>query len=197
MLTEQFAAAGWGMQTHVVMTHRGAPDRMAPLQAVREVGHEDLRRAEMAYMRTQPWCASDEPARQVLEHHLRIGTVLGERCFAVHDGGDVIAYAKLRHRGAIAQVEDVVVVEGHRGAGLGRIVTSAALQAGLDLEPELMFHRRRRRRLAEAALRAPRLQGCRAHADVPPPACAVVADGRYAPYGSVRRPPAKSRASRR
>lgn len=139
MLTEQFAAAGWSMQTHVVMTHRRTPDRMAPLHAVREVGHEDLRRAEMAYMRTQPWCTSDEPARQVLEHHLRIGTALGERCFAVHDGGDVIAYAKLRHRGAIAQVEDVVVLEGHRGAGLGRIVTSAALQAGLDLEPELMF----------------------------------------------------------
>ena len=49
------------------------------------------------------------------------------------------AYAKLRHRDGVAQVEDVVVLEGHRGAGLGRLVTTAALRAGLECEPELMF----------------------------------------------------------
>lgn len=39
----------------------------------------------------------------------------------------------------MAQVEDVVVLAEHRGAGLGRLVTTAALGAGLQLEPELLF----------------------------------------------------------
>jgi len=138
-LGEEFAAAGWGVQTHLFMTHRRAPDRTAPLGRVREVSHEDLLAAEMRYMESQPWCTSAEPARQVVEHHLRIGSVLGERCFAIHDGGDVCAYAKLRARDGVVQVEDVVVMEEHRGAGLGRLITSAALSAGLELEPELTF----------------------------------------------------------
>lgn len=138
-LTDEFVAAGWGMQTHLVMTHRRLPDRMPPLGAVREVGHGELRAAEMRYMESQPWCTSREPARQVFEHHLRLGSALGERCFAVHDGSEVIAYAKLRHRDAVAQVEDVVVADGHRGQGLGRLVTTGALAAGLELEPELLF----------------------------------------------------------
>jgi ribosomal protein S18 acetylase RimI-like enzyme len=138
-LTDEFAAAGWGVQTHLVMTHRRAPDRVPPLGAVREVGHEDIRAAELRYMESQPWCTSPEPARDVLEHHLRIGRVLNERCFAIFDGDEVCAYAKLRQRDGIAQVEDIVVFAEHRGSGLGRLVTTAALAAGLALEPELLF----------------------------------------------------------
>ena len=138
-LDAQFAAAGWGHQTHLFMLHRRAPDRSPPLDGVREVGHDDIRAAEMRYMATQPWCTSAEPALQVLEHHLRLGHQLGERCFAAFDGDEVAAYAKLRHRDGVAQVEDVVVLAEHRGNGLGRLVTTAALTEGLRLEPELLF----------------------------------------------------------
>ena len=134
-----FAAAGWGHQTHLFMVHRRAPDRTPPLDAVSEVGHDAIRAAEMRYMATQPWCTSEEPALQVIEHHLRLGQRLGERCFAAHDGTDVSAYAKLRFRERVAQVEDVVVLPEHRDAGLGRLVTTAALTAGLRLDPELLF----------------------------------------------------------
>ena len=74
-----------------------------------------------------------------MQHNRRIGELLGERCFAAFDGDAVCAYAKLRHRDGVAQVEDVAVAPEHRGAGLGRLVTSAALAAGLALEPELLF----------------------------------------------------------
>ena len=138
-LDGDFVSAGWGLQTHVVMAHRRPPDRVPELGAVREVAHADIHAAEMRYMLTQPWCTTAEPARQVIEHHLRLGAVLGERCFAIFDGDDVSAYAKLRHHDGVAQVEDVVVLDGYRGRSYGRLVTTAALLAGLELEPELIF----------------------------------------------------------
>ena len=87
----------------------------------------------------EPGTAAPEARRQVMAHNRHIGELLGERCFAAYAGDDVCAYAKLRHRDGIAQVEDVAVLPEHRGAGLGRLVTSAALAAGLALEPELLF----------------------------------------------------------
>ncbi len=138
-LEEEFLSAGWGLQTHLFMIHRRAPDRVVGLEAVREVGHDEIRAAELRYLESEPWCTSPEPARQVADHHLRIGRALGERCFAAYDGDEVCAYAKLRFLDGVAQVEDVVVLAEHRGAGLGRLVTTAALVAGLELGPELLF----------------------------------------------------------
>jgi predicted GNAT family acetyltransferase len=89
-------------------------------------------------MQTQPWCAGDAGA-QIIEHHRDIGALLHERYFAAFDGDAVCAYAKLRHRDGVAQVEDVVVLPEQRGNGLGRLVTTAALAAGMQLAPELLF----------------------------------------------------------
>ena len=114
-------------------------DRMPDLDGVREVGHDDILAAEDRFLRDEPGTAAPEARRQVMAHRRHIGELLGERCFAAYAGDEVCAYAKLRHRGAIAQVEDVAVLPEHRGAGLGRLVTCAALAAGLALEPELLF----------------------------------------------------------
>jgi GNAT superfamily N-acetyltransferase len=114
-------------------------DRLPELSGVREVGHDGILAAERRFVQTQPWCTDPEAGRQVIEHHRRMGELLGERCFAAYAGDDVCAYAKLRHVDGVAQIEDVVVLAEHRGAGLGRLVTSAALAAGLALEPELLF----------------------------------------------------------
>jgi len=139
VLDDALVAAGWQRDAIVYMTHERPPDRMPDVGAVREVGHDDLVAAEHRFLRDEPGAGTPEARRQVMAHNRRIGEYLGERCFAAFDGDEVCAYAKLRRRDGVAQVEDVVVLPGHRGAGLGRLVTSAALAAGLAGQPELLF----------------------------------------------------------
>ena len=138
-LEYDFLAAGWGLETVVYMSHRRPPDRLGDLAAAREVDRADILPAEQRYLATQPWAAKPDSVRQVIEHHRRIGELLGERCFAAFAGGGVCAFAKLRARDRVAQIEDVAVLQEHRGGGLGRLVTSAALAAAVALEPELLF----------------------------------------------------------
>jgi ribosomal protein S18 acetylase RimI-like enzyme len=139
-LEDDFATAGWTRDAIVYMTHERPPDRMpADLTAVRRVGHDDVAVAEERFLRDEPDTATPDARRQVMAHNRHIGELLGETCFATYDGDAVTAYAKLRHRDGVAQVEDVAVAPEHRGSGLGRLVTSAALAAGLALEPELLF----------------------------------------------------------
>lgn len=138
-LDDELTAAGWQRDAIVYMTHERAPDRMPDLSDVRAVGHDDVFVAEDRFMRDEPGTEEPEARRQVMFNNRRIGEALGERCFAAYAGDEVVAYAKLRHRDGVAQVEDVIVLAEHRGRGLGRLVTSAALAAGLQLEPELLF----------------------------------------------------------
>ena len=136
---DDLVAAGWERDAILYMIHERPPDRMPDLAAVREVGHDEVAVAEERFLRDEPGTAAAEARQQVMRHNRHIGELLGERCFAAYDGDAVCAYAKLRHRDDVAQVEDVAVLPEHRGAGLGRLVTSAALAAGLALEPELLF----------------------------------------------------------
>jgi ribosomal protein S18 acetylase RimI-like enzyme len=138
-LEDDFATAGWTRDAIVYMTHERPPDRMPDLAAVRRVGHDEVAAAEERFLRDEPGTTTPQARRQVVAHNRHIGELLGERCFAAYDGDAVTAYAKLRHRNGVAQVEDVAVAPEHRGSGLGRLVTSAALAAGLALEPDLLF----------------------------------------------------------
>ena len=136
---DELVATGWERDAIVYMIHERPPDRMPDLAAVREVSHYDVHAAEERILRDEPGTTVPEARAQVMQHNRHIGELLGERCFAAYDGDAVCAYAKLRYREGVAQVEDVAVLPEHRGAGLGRLVTSAALAAGLALKPELMF----------------------------------------------------------
>ena len=138
-LTPGFASAGWRFDTLLYMAHHAEPDRLVDTGAVREVSIEDLVACERRFHASEPYGQNPEEIEQLVAAHRRAGEVLGERRFAVTVDGEPGAYAKLRHRSGVAQVEDVVVLEEHRGRGLGRVVVTAALQAALELDPELVF----------------------------------------------------------
>ena len=139
MLEDDLVAAGWERDAILYMIHERPPDRMPDLAAVREVSHDDVHAAEERFLRDEPGTTEPEARQQVMQHNRHIGELLGERCFAAYADDEVCAYARLRHVGGIAQIEDVVVLAEHRGAGLGRLVTGAALAAAEALEPELLF----------------------------------------------------------
>lgn len=132
-------SAQWEARTFAFMAHRGDAAGQPPAAAAREISREEMLEAEQRHMRTQLWGQDAEQRRQIGEHHRRLGLAGNERCFAAYADGEVAGYAKLRHRDGVAQVEDVVVVQEHRGKGLGRLVTTAAVQAGMELEPDLLF----------------------------------------------------------
>jgi len=138
-LEDDLAAAGLERDAIVFMVHERPPDRMPDLAAVREVGHDDLQASEERFLHVERGTTDPVARTQVIQHRRDVGELLDERCFVTYAGDEVSAYAKLRHRDGIAQVEDVAVLPEHRGGGLGRLVTSAALAAGLALEPELLF----------------------------------------------------------
>ena len=110
-----------------------------------------------------------------VEHHRRLGT--RRSASAASPSTTATRSAPTRSCAtatAIAQVEDVVVLEGHRGNGLGRLVTTAALAAGLALEPELMFIVADDDDWPKELYARLGFEPGRPHADVPPPAARAV-----------------------
>lgn len=139
-ISPHFARAGWTWETETVMVHRSAPDRPEPAVAVEEGTLADILPAIEAYIASEPWGDSPRTRDELVAHHRRATAAMdAERCFFVRVDGEPAAYCKLWQRGDDAQVEDVVVLPGARGRGLGRAVVTAAVAVGRALEPGLLF----------------------------------------------------------
>lgn len=135
-----FARAGWRWETETVMVFSAAPDRPEPAIAVEEGTLADILPAAEAYIASEPWGRHSRTQAELLEHHHRTTAAMElERCFLVRGDGAAVAYCKLWRRGAVGQVEDVVVLPRARGRGLGRAVLTAAVAAARMMKLELLF----------------------------------------------------------
>jgi ribosomal protein S18 acetylase RimI-like enzyme len=104
----------------------------------RECTEAELRAVERAFMLEEG--RERDIADEVLDARATVcATRPGTRFFAAaHDGRDV-ASATLYSDGAVAQIEDVGVLPGARGHGLGRAVVAAAMDAAVSAPHELVF----------------------------------------------------------
>jgi ribosomal protein S18 acetylase RimI-like enzyme len=144
-LHDDLVARGYDASRHLYQLHTGRAATPAAVGGVEvvEVSVDAVLAAHEHYLRTDPDTFYGRDARtraHLLEHHRTYGPAGGhERRFAVCDGDDVVAWARLWTRGGDAQVEDVVCLAEYRRRGYGRAVVAAAARTALAEDPELLF----------------------------------------------------------
>jgi ribosomal protein S18 acetylase RimI-like enzyme len=135
-LAPAFERLGWKVHRGLVMAHRGAGQRTADTDLVREVDRALLRPANRRELARYPW-ATPEVVEQLLDGKLAIARAVEARFLAVLVDGEVAGYADLYHDGHTAQIEDVAVLPEHRGRGYASALVLHALdrarRAGCDL----------------------------------------------------------------
>ncbi|GAC1340707.1 MAG: hypothetical protein NVSMB29_09980 [Candidatus Dormibacteria bacterium] len=128
-LAPAFATLGWAQERHLVMLATGpadrAPHRWAP---VAEVAAGAISGARRTWLESEPW-GTPALVEQFLRHDQRVGSLTGERCFAVHLERSVVSHCRLFQRADVAQIEDVATAPLHRNKGYARAVVAAARAA--------------------------------------------------------------------
>jgi RimJ/RimL family protein N-acetyltransferase len=136
-LQDEFAGLGYTLSTHLVLAHERTPDRLVDTSSVVEVTIGDLEPARTNAILREPW-GGPEIAQQLNVAKRHIAAAVPTRFFAAIAGGEPAGWCEVRQRGGVAQIEDVEVLEEHRGRGLGRAVVQRALQEG-SASADLVF----------------------------------------------------------
>jgi GNAT superfamily N-acetyltransferase len=140
-LEDDFRAAGWRVERNVLMALRRQPDPDVDVRGVAEAGEEE------ALELMAEWTANDEELRAGSDAHRQVleATRLtwrarhGRRLGVVAADGALAGITILFSDGTVAQVEDVYVVPGERGRGIGRALVTRAAQLAVELGHELVF----------------------------------------------------------
>ena len=126
-LADGFAASGWQVHRHVVMSHTHAPEKPVDRRVTTEVDEAALREFRRSGILAAPW-GSAELAEQILRAKQSIGERMTARFFAVLDQGKPVAVTELYLQGDDAQVEDVGTVESHRNRGYASALVVHAVE---------------------------------------------------------------------
>jgi hypothetical protein len=136
-LAPAFAGAGWLVQRNVFMALRRERDRPAAPGLAREVDAPAMRAVEA---KTIAEDGNRPPAlvEELLGGRAAFGRAGRARYFVGTADGIDACHATLYSDGVVAQIEDVGTVTALRGRGLARAVCSAAIDAALEDDHELV-----------------------------------------------------------
>src|SRR5581483_6430046 len=140
-LEAAFTAAGWKIERDLLMVHAWDPDREIDTSCVTDVEQTDHLKLGRLWSREEAPGISDDVLDALVEFWRREAEARGDRLLGVLDPDRkrVLAKAKLRSDGEIAQVEDVYTVAEARGRGLGRALVTRAVQLAQSERHELIF----------------------------------------------------------
>ena len=130
-LADDFARLGFDRVTHLVLTHSAEPDRRVDTGPIREVELDRLTASRTEAILREPWGDADLAA-QLNDVKRRVAASVPTRFFGAFVDGTIAGWCELRRRDGVAQIEDVEVLEGYRGRGLGRAIVQHALDEALD-----------------------------------------------------------------
>jgi len=140
-LRRGFEAHDWRTEELLVMVQRGAPDRPPPGVEIRDVSEPELRPARERYLRTAPYSRDAETRRQLLAEGARAERAPGLRRLAAFVEGEPVSWCRLYAAEGVAEIDDVVTLDAHRGHGLARAVVLAAADTGRAGGADLVFLR--------------------------------------------------------
>jgi GNAT superfamily N-acetyltransferase len=136
-LADGFAAAGWTVETIVVMSLHGNDVRGDTEQAeVRETGFDAVRSLMESWYRES---MGEAEARDLADSDADSATRSGARYFLAERDGEPGASCELLGFGGIGQVESVYTAAAHRGHGLASAVVRTAIAAARERGDDLVM----------------------------------------------------------
>ncbi len=166
-LEKFFRRIGWQVDQELVMVHRGVGERSADTSAVEEVAREDLLLLRKEISRAEDWADDEEVIDEVLDANRLWEQAGNARYFAVRVNGAPVAAADLYSDGRIAQVEAVATLPDQQRPRPRERRRAASRRRGAGDRPPACLSDRRGGRLAEGAVRAPRVRGSRTNVGLP------------------------------
>ena len=112
---------GWALDRELVMVHEPGATAPARRGRVEELDPDALAAAEDQFLAAEPYGADPELRRQLVAQHARwargVRAAVG---LGIMEGGLAVAWCRCYDDGALFELDDVGVLPGRRGAGLGR-----------------------------------------------------------------------------
>lgn len=130
-LAPGFAGLGYVVDRNVVMLHAREPDRWTDDRA-EEVDLDSAKTMWRAAHLQEPDVIEPADAQMLADFLDVLVERADARFFGVRVDGDVVAGAQLMVLDDVAQIEDVVTLEAHRGRGFARAAVLAAVRAARE-----------------------------------------------------------------
>jgi GNAT superfamily N-acetyltransferase len=134
-LAQGFADRGWLVSRTVYMALREPRDREPAAGLAREVDEATLRPVERRMIASEPHGKDPVVVEQLLDERAALHRA-ADACHYVAgcEGDELVGTTTLYRSGPLAQVEDVITAQSHRGRGIARGMVSLAIDLARDAE---------------------------------------------------------------